>query len=534
VDLKQLLNQFLNFVNKLSVRQKMLIGGIIVGAIIIIGFSMMMMSEPKISVLYNNLEPEDASQIIEQLKSQKIPYQIDDGGKTIKVPSEKVYELRLQMAAKGLPSSGVVGYELLDKSSLGMSEFQQKLNYKRALEGELARTIMQTEGVEHARVQIVIPEKTIFKSEQKEPTASVVLKLKKNYDLNANSVMAITKLVASSVEGLKPSNVTIIDTKGRLLSKEIDEDPLAISSGKQYELKQKIENYLIGKAQGLLDNVLGYGNSAIQITADIDFSKVEKTLETYDPENQVPVSEQTIRSSITKTDAGDTEERVDENTVINYENSKVIQRILESSGNIKRLSIAGVINGSYKEIKKQDGETEIVFEPRSEEQLKKLEDIVKKAVGFDENRNDQISLITVQFEPLAPELPTKKSFDIKDIDKIAKYILIFLAIGLAMFIIKNILKKLREEPTLTGKVELKKIGAEQAGTIAGELEVKKEELLQSPKKKRQLPQIEDIEEEIPDEVLLRQQQLEKISNYVAKNPADAAKLITAWLREDEY
>jgi len=162
VDLKQLLNQFLNFVNKLSVRQKMLIGGIIVGAIIIIGFSMMMMSEPKISVLYNNLEPEDASQIIEQLKSQKIPYQIDDGGKTIKVPSEKVYELRLQMAAKGLPSSGVVGYELLDKSSLGMSEFQQKLNYKRALEGELARTIMQTEGVEHARVQIVIPEKNHF------------------------------------------------------------------------------------------------------------------------------------------------------------------------------------------------------------------------------------------------------------------------------------------------------------------------------------------------------------------------------------
>lgn len=531
---KELLNQILNAVNKLSTKQKIIIGGIIVGAVVVIGIAMLLMSEPKVSVLYNNLEPEDANQIVEHLKAQKIPYQLDDGGRTIKVPSEKVYELRLQLAAKGIPSSGVVGYELFDKSSLGMSEFQQKLNYKRALEGELARTIMQTEGVEHARVQIVIPEKTIFRGEQKEPTASVVLKLKKNFELSNASVLAITKLVASSVEGLKPSNVTIIDTKGRLLSKEIDEDPLAISSGKQYELKQKIENYLISKAQGLLDNVLGYGNSAIQVTADIDFSKVEKTLETFDPENQVPVSEQTVRSSITKTDAGDTEERVDENTIVNYENSKVIQRILESSGNIKRLSVAGVINGFYREVKKENGESEIVFEPRSEEQIKKLEDIVKKAVGFDENRNDQISLISIQFEPLTPELPAKKGFELKDVDKIAKYVLIFLAIGLSMFLIKNILKKLREEPTLRGKVELKGEEKLEAKVPVGEVEAKKDELLQSPKKKRQLPPVEDIEDEIPDEVLLRQQQLEKISNYVSKNPAEAAKLITAWLREDEY
>src|SRR5690606_37954872 len=188
--------------------------------------------------------------------------------------------------------------------------------------GELARTIMQQEGIQGVRVHIVIPQKSVFKDEEKFPTASVVLNLKPNYQLTKSNITAILNLVSGSVEGLQPGKVTLLDSKGRLLSKDYEDNPLAFSSTKQYEIKQSVENYLASKAQSILDNVLGYGNAIIQVNVDLNFDQVEKTMEMFDPESQTAISEQTIKTENNGSSSGDSTSQINENSVTNYEISK--------------------------------------------------------------------------------------------------------------------------------------------------------------------------------------------------------------------
>ncbi|MGE5498910.1 MAG: flagellar basal-body MS-ring/collar protein FliF, partial [Syntrophothermus sp.] len=168
---KNSLEAILGIFNKLSMQQRMMIGIVVVITLVLLGSVIFVFNEPSYSALYTNLAQEDASKVVEHLTAQKIQYKLEDNGQTIRVPKDKVYEIRLQLAGKGIPSSGIVGYEIFDKTTMGMSEFMQKLNYKRALEGELSRTIMQEDGVAGVRVHIVFPEKSVFREEQKEPTA---------------------------------------------------------------------------------------------------------------------------------------------------------------------------------------------------------------------------------------------------------------------------------------------------------------------------------------------------------------------------
>ena len=191
-----------NFFSTLTLKQKVIIGASVFTTFILIMLLISIFNQPSYSVLFADLSQQDASKVVEHLNAQKIPYQIENNGTMITVPKDKVYETRLELAGKGLPSSGTIGYELFDKTSMGMSEFMQKLNYKRALEGELARTIMGQEGVEGARIHLVFPEKSIFKDEQVPPTASVVIKLRDNFKLPREKASAIVNFISSSVEGL--------------------------------------------------------------------------------------------------------------------------------------------------------------------------------------------------------------------------------------------------------------------------------------------------------------------------------------------
>lgn len=535
------LTAVLNIFNKLSMQQKFMLGGIVIVTLVLLGVTLFFLNEPSYSTLYTGLAQEDASKVVESLTAQKIPYKLEDNGQTIKVQKEKVYETRLSLASKGIPSTGIIGYEIFDKTTMGMSEFMQKLNYKRAIEGELARTIMQQEGVEGVRVHIVIPQKAVFKEEEKPPTASVVLKLRNSNALTKNNILAITNLVSSSVEGLTPGHISIIDTKGRLLSKDNEEGSLAVSSAKQYEVKQSIENYLAQKAQSILDNVLGYGNAMIQITADVDFAQVEKTMETYDPDGQVAVSEQIIKGENNGRSAADSNAQVSQNSTVNYEISKTIQKVVEGSGNIKRLSVSTVINYASKEVKNGD-KVEVTYEPRSDEQMRKLEEIVKNAVGIDAKRNDQFSIVNLSFETKALDgMKEGEGTSILDnVNKFSNLILILVAIGASMFILKNLMFRLKNEKILIGTVggagplAVDHSLALQGGApLTGIEQGAQPQMLQPPKKKQMLP-VGNIEDEISEEAIEKQQQQEKIVNYVQKNPADAAKLINAWLHEDEF
>ncbi|HCV42271.1 MAG TPA: flagellar M-ring protein FliF, partial [Bacteroidetes bacterium] len=206
------------FMQRLSIGQKIMLVGVTLASIAAIVALITVVNRPSYGMLFSNLRPEDASKIVEKLKERSVPYTLDDGGKTILVPKQQVYDLRLSLAGEGLPQSSVIGYEIFDRTNLGVSDFVQKVNYRRALEGELARTILELEEVEGARVHIVVPEKALFKDDEKAATASVVLKLRSGKPLKRETVQGIAHLVASSVEGLETNNVTIVDSRGSLLS----------------------------------------------------------------------------------------------------------------------------------------------------------------------------------------------------------------------------------------------------------------------------------------------------------------------------
>ncbi len=533
------MGEILSIFNKLSFQQKILIGGGILLAVVLIGVSFMFLNEPTYSTLYTGLHEEDASKVIEQLTSSKIPYKIEDNGKTIKVPQDKVYEVRFSLAGKGIPGSGTVGYEIFDKSTMGMSDFMQKLNYQRALEGELAKTISQQDGIEGARVHLVIPQKSIFKDEDKQPTASVVLKLRGNYALSKTNIAAILNLVSGSVEGLLPNKVTLIDTKGRLLSKESDDTELAYSSSKQYEIKENVESYLSEKAQSILDNVVGYGNAMVQVNADINFDQVEKTMTTFDPNSQVAISEQTGKADNTGKNSGDSTAQTTQNSTTNYEINKTIEKVIGSSGNIKRLSIAVVVNDVSKEVK-QGNKTNVVTTPRTPEQLNKFADVVKNAVGFDNTRNDQFSIESMPFElNKVEDIPASSGSIFDNYNQWSGLVLMVVGIIASAFILKSLMFKLKNEKIVIGTYGGGAGAIDGYSSSSSSLDralpassSQSAQLLSNPRRKELLP-VGDIEDEISEEAIIKKNQHEKIQNYVTKNPADAAKLINAWLHEEE-
>ncbi len=529
----------LSIFNKLTLQQRLILGGIAVVAVVMVTFILFAFNEPNYTTLYSDLAAEEANEVVKHLSNRKTPYKLEEGGNTIKVPKADVYELRLALAGKGIPSSGTIGYEIFDKNTIGMSEFMQKLNYKRALEGEISRTIVQQRGVENARVHIVTPKKAVFKEEQRKATASVVLTLSGGKNLSHNNIQAIQNLVSASVEGLDIANVTIIDTKGRLLSKKLDDDGLATSTGKQYEMKSNVEKYLADKAQSILDKVLGYDNSDVKVNVDLDFREVEKTLETYDPESQVAISEQTSRNTSSGISTSDSNQVFGESSTTNYELSKTIEHVIEGAGNIQRITVAAVINGVEREITTGDV-TEVVNEPRTPEQLQQLELLIRQSIGIDETRNDQVSIVSIPFENNTYESMDSGGvgFIPEDIGKYLNYLLVLIGMGGALFVLKGLLTKLKDEKILIGTVNGESYSDESfdfdnAPTwdpSTGETKP----LFKSSKKKRDnsFLEIGDIEDEISDEAILKKMKQEKIVNYVSKNPSEAAKLINSWLRED--
>jgi flagellar M-ring protein FliF len=522
----------MGLLNQLSLQQKVMIGGSAVLTTVLLIVLLTFLNQPNYSPLYSDMNSDDASKVIEYLTAQKIPYKIEDNGKTIQVPKDKLYETRLNLAGKGIPASGTIGYELFDKNQMGMSEFMQKLNYKRSLEGELARTILGINGIDGVRVHIVFPERTIFRDEQKQPTASVVLKFKDSFTLPRSSSMAIVNLVASAVEGLTTNSITLIDTKGKMLWKEDDENSVSFSSNKQYEIKNSVESYLIQKAQTMLDNILGYGNSMVQVNADLNFDQVEKTMESYDPDQQVVVSEQSMVSNNAGKSISDTSAQNNQSNTTNYEIGKTVERVVQGSGNITRLSIAAVINDIPKEVQKGNV-TQTVFEPRSPEQMKKLEELIKNAVGVDPNRNDQISIVNLPFQTTpASEIVEQSSPWFKDADGISNLLLVIIAIIGAIFLLRGLMSKLKNEQIFIGNVNPElALQPAMSGSKAKNLKVP--QVLTDMRKKKDLLPVGDIEDEISDEAINKKNRQEKISNYVSKNPTEAAKLINAWLHEDE-
>lgn len=402
------------------------IGVVLVLALAIAAIPMLMLvgKEPELVILFSQLDSEDTRAIIQELGKQGVTYEVGEGGNTIQVPAERVHELRLRLASVGLPESAGVGFEIFDRTGIGVTPFTQQMNYRRALQGELARTISQISQVDRVRVHLVIPEKRLFASEQKPAQAAVVLTLKRGNPLSGTQVQGIVHLVASSVEGLDPGQVTVVDNHGEVLSQNsADED--AQLTATQIETQRRVEHDLEQRVQTMLDQVLGRDKSVVRVTAPLEFRQIEITEESFDPNSQVVRSENRSQEKVIEQGSGaqtgvpgvrsnvptelkatggsGPKEAKRKNETLNYEVNRKVSKIIEPTGAIQRLSIAVLVDGTYKAAEGADGQaedatSEKAYVARSEQEIQNLILIVKKAVGFSEERGDQIEMINVPFE----------------------------------------------------------------------------------------------------------------------------------------
>ncbi len=457
------INQIIQIYSSMPLSRKMVIGAVV--CMVILGFAGMFFWANKIDyqTLYTGLSSEDAAAIVEKLKELKIKYELAGNGSVVRVPAEKLYDVRLSLAAVGLPKGGNVGYELFDETDFGTTEFVQQLNYKRALQGELSRTIKEFREVEDARVMIVTPKESVFVEDSKPPSASVLLKLKS--ELSQEKISAVVHLVASSLEDMTPDLVTVVDTKGRVLSRKTSEsEKLGEVTTTQFKYKNAFELNLGKQIQTMLEQIVGSGKAIVRVTADMDFDQVDMNEELYDPDVSVVRSKQNIIETVNKsegpgeissvnpvvppsggpssTQTNEKNEKQDE--TVNYELNRTIRKTTKPVGMLKRLSVATVLDGTYTMEADQTGKTIRKYNARSDEELNQFRKIVQNAMGYSEDREDQITVESFPFDHV--EDFEQEGFDWQSLFQqygrsITNILLVFL---LFLFVVLPLLKTMRE------------------------------------------------------------------------------------------
>ena len=376
-------------------------------------------SSQEYAVLYTHLSPDDAGEILSVLQQEHIPYRVVGDGSIILVPKDKVYDIRLKLAAKGIPRGKVVGFEIFDKTSLGITQFQQNVEYLRALEGELERTIKRIDAVRDVKVNIALPKDSVFVRPSEEPKASVLVELWPGRDLTPEQVKAIVFLVSHAVPGLKPENVTVVDDRGRVLTDLLSESEDETGASKELRIKYKLERDLERKVQSMLSQVLGGSKVVVRASVEVETGKVQTRKEIYDPDMTAVVSQRKIQETETGVKKepegapGTTtnvppvinlgaqqqvikKEKKDVTT--NYDVSKTVEESFTPVFRIKRITVGVLVDGKYKKVKNKDGTFEYKFVPRSPEEIKTYEKIVKSAIGYDPKRGDVVTVASVPFE----------------------------------------------------------------------------------------------------------------------------------------
>lgn len=393
-----------------SLARKLSLAGVAVVSILLFSLIIMQARVAEYSLLFANLPSRDAAEVVQWLKDRRISYRLEGGGNMIMIPANQVYEVRLELAGTGLADAGV-GFEIFDTQSFSMTDFTQKVNYRRALQGELTRTITSLAPVEAARLHLALPEKRLFREQQQPATASVIVKLVPGRTLKESQVQGIVHLVAGSVEGLDPEHVTVVDANGRTLSNNRDNEAPGPATPGMLGFQQTIESRLEHRAQTLLERALGIGNALVKVNAMIDFDQRERVEEALNPRGAVVVSEQTMTEqggqqitggvpgvvanleegpgTVTNIPASRTEE------IVNYELSKVVSKTVQSVGSVQNLSVSVLV--ADRVTPGGPGEAPVTT-PRTAQEIQELELMVRSALGINDARGDVISVVSMPFE----------------------------------------------------------------------------------------------------------------------------------------
>lgn len=386
-------------------------------SILIVAFIVMAlrMTTAAMAPLYTGLTLEDSARIVAELEKSGTPYELVGNGSQIMVPSDRLLRMRMTLASQGIPATGsIVGYEIFDRSdTLGSSNFVMNINMMRALEGELARTIGAISNVETARVHLVFAKREIFSRDKDKPSASVTLKMRGGKTLESHEVQSITHLVASAVPGLDANKVTVVDSHGRLLARG-DGDTEAASASRTADLRNAYETRIQNNLQDLIEKVIGAGKVRVQVNADMNFDRVVRNSEKFDPDGQVARSvqsssergnsqEKAPKENVSVTgnlpqgqfsgDSGGSSSQITEQAgeTTNFEISKTVENFVSEGGAVKKLSVAVLLDGTY------TGDDNEKYTPRTEEELKQIRNLVSTAIGYDEKRGDRLEVVNMRF-----------------------------------------------------------------------------------------------------------------------------------------
>jgi len=495
--------------------------GAVAGVLVLLLLVARWASQPDYALLFGSLSPADAGRVVEQLDTEGVQYSLRDGGTAIYVPREEVYDLRLRLATEGVVADGPVGYELFDGGTLGMTDFMQRLNVKRALEGELARTIASVQQVEQARVHLVLPERSPFRDQQTPPSASVVLSVRG--PLSPEQVAGVTALVAGAVEGMSPGQVTVIDEAGRLLAgPQADGGGAAGLSSAQLRMRQEVEDHLARAGQTMLDQLLGPGRAVVRVSADLDLSRTETEANRVDPESQTMISEER------QEEAGENGTG-SQSTVRNYELSRETVRAQRDAGEIRTLTVSVLLDEAAPPAG-DEGAAEPT--PFTDAQLRQIESLVKNAVGFSDERGDRFAVQQLRFNPdggvgRADAAAAQRA---EWIALGVRYGIILLALFLGYRLLRSLVRRLdapAEATTLPPvgtapvlDVTLPDYAGDGASVPLPEMPRTTIEAVEGD------PYAAKLEGGTPADLLA------EVSTHVQSHPVDAAAIVRAWLEED--
>jgi len=519
------LNQLREVFSALPANRKIIL--LISLAAIVSSFVMILswINKPRYEALYSGLGQEEAAQVVEKLKEKKVPYKLGANGTQVLVDKGSLQETRLEMASAGLPRGGSVGMELFNDTSLSTTSFVQRLNYQRAIQGELERTIMKFDAVAQVRVHLNTPKETLFLEESREPSASVVIQLQPHQTLSQAQILGLVHLVASSVEGLTASNISVVDTAGGLIYKKDDESDSVMLTANQMQQRKAVEKMFSDRVSSMLEKVLGEGKAVARVSAELDFSQISTTEETFDPDRVVVRSEQrlkettgggaeaggtpTARYSLNQNDGSpqpqDSRREYHEKSeeTINYDITKIHRQTVAPAGGVKRLSVSVMVDGTYEE-KTEGDKTVMTYIPRSKTEIDNLEEAVRHAIGYDPERGDSVAVTSFPFykpEPSAQEISPAAKWTGLVRQSVKPALNVFLIFLFFLFVVR---------PLITWvKSEVKVIPAKEETVFLPELE------------QARLPETAPA----PDGTPARAREL------ALQNPERAVDLVRSWLSE---
>ena len=547
------MNSFLETMKQLGTARLAIMGGVLVGLMLFFIFVSMRISTPELKMLYTDLSPADSGAMAAKLEEAQIPYDVSADGSRISVPDADIGKARMLLAQAGLPNGGSMGYEIFDKQSgFGTTNFVQNLNQVRALEGELARTIGSIAQVRTARVHLVLPQRELFSRESRPSSASVFLTLRPGARLEREQIVAIQSLVSSAVPDLKSEKVAIVDSQGNLLARG-EEDGDSMLNMKSEEMRRAFESRMTQSVEDIVGRVVGFGKVRANVTAMLDFDRITTNEESFDPETQVVRSSQTVNESnrerepasndvsvqnnlpgIAGAENGDqpTNEgnRTEETT--NYEISKTVRSVVREGGEVKNLSVAVLVDGTYT----TDDKGVRTYQPRPEEELQKISALVKSAIGFDQKRGDTVEVVNMQFAGMDEDAPavtdnTLFGFERSDLLDAVEIITVAVMIILViLLVLQPMVGRLlaNEGPALGEELEAELLAARPQNPQLMSPDGLREQEFHAPRG--------DEEDSLIDmqrvEGKVKASSVKKVEDIVQNYPAETVSVLRSWMTQD--